>query len=121
MDIKYITTDESQEFLTDERCHILELLNHHDDRSCSVARARVEPDVTTAWHRLKDTTEIYYILSGLGQMEIGENFIQEVKSNDVIKIPKNTAQRIKNVGTEDLIFLCICTPAFGAESYEALE
>ena len=121
MDIKYITTDESQEFHTDERCHILELLNHQDDRSCSVARARVEPDVITAWHRLKDTTEIYYILSGEGVMEIGDNFTQEVRKNDLIKIPKNTAQRIKNVGTEDLLFLCICTPAFGAECYESLE
>jgi len=121
MDIKYIQTDESEEFHTEERCHILELLNHPDDRNCSLSRARVEPGITTAWHRLRDTDEIYYILSGVGQMEIGESFSQEVKPNDVIKIPKNTAQRIKNVGTEDLIFLCICTPAFGAECYEELE
>lgn len=120
MDIKYIETDESQEFLTQERCHILELLNDQSDRSCSIARARVEPNITTEWHRLKNTTESYYILQGEGLMEIGESFTQNVKSGDTVRIPKNMAQRITNTGTQDLIFLCFCVPAFGAECYEAL-
>lgn len=120
MDIKYIETDEALEFPTEERCHILELLNESSDRSFSIARARVEPDITTAWHRLKDTAESYYILKGKGLMEIGEDFSQEVKAGDTIKIPENIAQRITNIGNSDLIFLCFCVPAFGAECYEAL-
>jgi len=121
MDVRFIETNETDEFLTDERCHILELLNDNSDRSFSIARARVEPDVTTTWHRLKDTAESYYILEGEGLMEIGDNFRQEVKKGDVVKIPENTAQRIQNIGGGDLVFLCFCVPAFGAESYESLE
>jgi len=121
MDIRYIESNEAEEFQTEERCHILELLNDQTDRTFSIARARVEPDITTAWHRLKDTAESYYIIEGQGRMQIGEDFIKDVKKGDVIKIPKNTAQRIKNIGIEDLIFLCFCVPAFGAENYEDLE
>ena len=39
------------EVLTDERCHILELSNSPDDPEMSIARARVEPGVTTRWLR----------------------------------------------------------------------
>ena len=114
-------TDDTKEFLTEERCHIVELLNNPNDRSSSIARARVEPDVTTAWHRLKDTAEMYYILEGQGLMEIGEDYTQEVSKGDIIKIPENTPQRITNTGVEDLMILCFCVPAFGMENYEGLE
>lgn len=121
VEILYFNPDESDEFSTEERCHILELFNSSQDRSQSLARARVEPGITTAWHRLVDTTEIYYILSGTGQVEIGESFTQIMEKGATIHIPANTAQRIINTGDEDLIFLCFCKPAFGPESYESLE
>lgn len=113
--------DETDEFYTAERCHILEMHNPLDDRSQSLARARVEPGVTTAWHRLIKTTEIYYILQGAGEIEIGEDFIKEVKVGDTIHIPADTAQRIRNTGDIDLKFLCFCRPAFGPDCYESLE
>ena len=114
-------SDESDEFLTEERCHILELYNATNDRSQSLARARIEPGITTAWHMLKDTSEIYYILEGKGEVELGEDFLQTMQKGDVVHIPKNTAQRITNLGDEDLIILCFCRPAFGPECYESLE
>ena len=86
----YTPTDEHSEFSTEERCHIIELLNLPSDRSQSVARARVEPGVTTAWHRLKNTSECYYILSGTGRAEIGEAMEQEMTAHSLIKIPPNT-------------------------------
>jgi len=121
MDPEFIQPEESKEFSTEERCSILEILNNPKDRSQSLARARVEPGITSAWHRLKDTTETYYILNGNGRVELGEDIVYEVKSGDAVKIPPNTAQRIQNIGSEDLVFLCFCIPAFGAECYEGLE
>jgi len=121
VEILYFKPDESDEFLTEERCHILELFNSSQDRTQSLARARVEPGVTTAWHRLIDTTEIYYILEGSGEVEIGESFIQQMEKGATVHIPANTAQRITNTGDTDLIFLCFCKPAFGPENYESLE
>lgn len=121
MERKYIPISLDKEFYTEERCHILELLNDSDDRSQSLARARVEAGVTTAWHRLKGTSEIYFILSGEGQIELGEDFVKEVKQSDVIRIPHDMPQRIRNTGQEDLVFLCFCTPAFSDACYEELE
>ena len=118
---KVIQQEESEEFPTTERCHILEIINAQDNRDYSLARARVEPGITTTWHRLNDTTEVYYILSGQGTVQLGEDFMHDVKAGDTVEIPPNTAQRIANTGVEDLVFLCYCTPAFGPEAYEELE
>jgi len=77
----------------------------------------VEPGVTTILHRLKDTDEKYYILTGIGEMEIDRKRVGEVRSGDFVIIPKNATQRIKNIGTDDLVFLCICFPRFTIENY----
>jgi len=115
-------SDESKEFFTNERCHILELLhNHNTEKPFSIARARVEPGVTTAWHRLSEITEYYYILSGRGFMEIGEEEGFEVGVNDVVTIPPDSAQRIQNISDDDLIFLAICNPPFTDSNYEDLD
>jgi hypothetical protein len=58
------------EVFIDEGCHILELSNDDSDPALSIARARVEPGVTTKWHRLRDTVERYVILDGMGRVEI---------------------------------------------------
>lgn len=117
----FVQPEEHKEISTAERCHILELLNEGTDTTQSIARARVEPGVTTAWHSLRGTSECYYILSGEGEAEIGENEKHKMYPHTLLRIPPDTAQRITNTGKEDLIFLCFCTPAFSAEIYEELE
>lgn len=59
------------EFYMSEKCYITELSNSADDPDVSIARARVEPGVTTRSHRLKGITERYFIISGRGAVEIG--------------------------------------------------
>lgn len=75
------------EFYTSEKCYITELSNMPDDSDVSIAQARVEPGVTTRWHRLKEITERYYIVSGRGVVEIGEMPPQEVTTGDIVLIP----------------------------------
>jgi hypothetical protein len=58
--------DETTEYFSEERCHILELANSPADGAASVARARVTPGSTTAWHRVRGTVERYVILEGTG-------------------------------------------------------
>lgn len=117
-----IINNPDKEFPTEERCHIIELLHNHTEEPFSIARARVEPKVTTAWHFLKNTTEYYYILSGKGLMEIGNKDVFSVFPGDLVTIPRGEAQRISNPDfEEDLIFLAICSPAFKDENYEACE
>ena len=110
-----------QEYLTSEKCYITELSNSPDDPDASIARARLKPGITTCWHRLNNTAERYYIVSGRGNVEIGKLPPQNVAAGDIVLIPPLCRQRITNVGPEDLIFLAICTPRFSDSTYEDLE
>ncbi len=109
------------EFYTEEKCYINELSNSDADPSLSIAQAKVKPRVTTNWHRLKNTAERYYILSGTGLVEIGDNAPELISQGDVVLIPPMCRQRITNTGEEDLLFLAICTPRFTPEEYETVK
>lgn len=109
------------EFLIPEGCYIIESSNDDNDPQLSIAQARVEPGVTTQWHRLRDTVERYVILSGTGIMEVGDLAPTAVKRGDVVIIPPMYRQRITNDGTDDLIFLALCTPGFRDDAYELIE
>ena len=109
------------EFYAPENCYIIELSNTPDDPAASIARARVEPGVTTRWHRLAGIVERYYIVSGRGRMEVGNLPPQEVNAGDIVLIPSMCRQRITNICSEDLVFLAICTPRFSNDMYEDIE
>ena len=109
------------EFYISEGCHIIELSNTPDDQDVSIARARVEPGVTTRWHRLEGISERYVILEGQGRVEIGGLSPKDVSAGDVVLIPPMSMQRISNIGSKDLIFLAICSPRFVAGAYEDME
>jgi mannose-6-phosphate isomerase-like protein (cupin superfamily) len=110
-----------EEFYTPERCYIIELSNTPGDPDASIARARVPPGVATRWHRLKGVIERYYIVAGCGLAEVGELPPQKVNPGDVVSIPSMCRQRITNIGSEDLVFLAICTPRFTNDVYEDIE
>lgn len=112
--------DESAEFFTPEGCHILELSGAADDPELSIARARVEPGVTTQLHALDGMAERYVIVEGKGEMEIdGEQ--TPVVAGDVVLIPPGVPQRVTSTSDGDLVFYCICTPAWHDGAYRALE
>jgi mannose-6-phosphate isomerase-like protein (cupin superfamily) len=113
--------DAAREFYTPEQCYIIELSNTTDDPEVSIARARVEPGITTRQHRVVGTAERYVILEGKGLVEVGTLAPQEVGPGDIVLIPPSCAQRISNIGDRDLIFLAICSPRFSVEAYEDLE
>jgi mannose-6-phosphate isomerase-like protein (cupin superfamily) len=112
---------DAEEFFTAEGCYITELSNSDDDPTLSIARARVEPGITTRWHRLAGIAERYYILSGRGRAEIGGLPPQDVESGDTVLIPPMCRQRISNIGAEDLVFLAICSPRFVIDAYEDID
>lgn len=109
---------ESEEFETKEGCSILQVANDEGDREVSISRARVPPGVTTAWHLLRATDERYVVVAGRGRVEIGDLPPNDVAPGVVVRIPRNTPQRITNTGSSDLVFFCVCTPRFRPEYYE---
>jgi len=109
--------DLASEFSTPENCFILEVANDAGDPDVSIARARVLPGVTTEWHRLDGIVERYIIVRGKGRVEIGDLPSTIVSEGDVVRIPANVRQRITNIGIEDLVFFCVCTPRFVQNAY----
>lgn len=121
MDSSIRKLDLAKEFATPERCWITETYNTPEDPSISVARSRVDPGVTTAWHTVEGTVERYIVAEGRGRVEVGELPPAEVQAGDVVVIPASVRQRIENVGNTDLVFYCVCTPRFDETNYRALE
>lgn len=120
MEAFILKANESEEYYFDEGCFILELSNTQGDQGLSIARARVKPNVTTQLHRLQGTIERYVILSGLAEVDIEGLVPERLTVGDVVIIPANCTQRISNIGTEDLVFLAICSPRFRSAVYEAI-
>ena len=109
--------DDAAETWSDEGCFINELSNRDVDPSVSVAQARVTPGVTTEAHRLDGIVERYVILSGEGSVDVEGLDRADVGPGDVVVIPAGASQPISNTGTDDLVFLCVCTPRFEQRRY----
>jgi mannose-6-phosphate isomerase-like protein (cupin superfamily) len=109
------------QFIAGDGTRLRELLHGSKDQLAlrySLAEARLSAGETSQWHRLK-TSEVYYILSGRGRMEIDRESC-EVSAGDAVYIPPHAAQRISNTGREDLTFLCIVDPAWRPEDEEII-
>jgi len=113
--------DKSEPYYFIEGCIIRELSNSPIDPLVSVAEATVAVNTTTRWHRLVDTWERYVILKGRGRVALGGDISELVGAGDTVVIPPNTPQRISNIGSEELVFLAICSPRFDREAYVDLE
>ncbi|PHS26953.1 MAG: cupin [Robiginitomaculum sp.] len=110
---------DGQEFWTDERCFITELVNHDACPELSLATGRVEAGVTTQLHAL-GVEEVYTIKEGAGRLEVDGGAIQ-VGIGDSVRIAAGLAQRITNTGDGDLIFYLVCRPRFEPKTYINLE
>ena len=104
------------EFMAGDGTQLRELL--HPDKQAvelrySLAHASLPPGETSAPHSLT-TSEVYYIIGGVGEMHIDDE-TQCVETGDAVYIPPNAKQFIYNCGTEPLIFICIVDPAWRKE------
>jgi mannose-6-phosphate isomerase-like protein (cupin superfamily) len=115
---KIVKAASLKEYLTPERCFIFENCGiSSGDKKVSIARARVEPSVSTKVHHLDHVQEVYLVTQGNGVVQIGDVEPSEVTEGDVVIIPPGVLQKITNSGNSDLIFYCICTPAFTENCY----
>ena len=83
----------------------------------SIAHAVVKPGNASLSHRIKTSSEIYYILKGSGRMYVDEES-EDVGPSDTIYVPPDAIQYIENTGDTDLVFLCIVYPSWRAEDEE---
>jgi mannose-6-phosphate isomerase-like protein (cupin superfamily) len=80
----------------------------------SLAHARLGPGEASRPHRLRTSSEVYFILEGRGRMKIdGES--AEVGPGTNIYVPPGSRQHIENTGPRPLVFLCLVYPPWREE------
>ena len=105
-----------EEFIAGDRTQLRELL--HPDKQplqlrYSLAHAVLPAGETSTPHSLKHS-EVYYILSGAGDMHIDDE-TQRIGPGDAVYIPPNAKQYVYSCGPEPLVFLAIVDPAWQPE------
>jgi mannose-6-phosphate isomerase-like protein (cupin superfamily) len=108
--------DRAEPFTTRDGSTIRELLGLTTApvRSQSLAEATLEPGQQTERHYHAESEELYYVLSGEGEMELdGER--EPVGPGDAILIPAGAWHQITASASARLRFLCCCSPPYGHE------
>ncbi len=93
--------------------------SRHGNQAQSLAQSTVAAGGATRLHRHHRSEEIYHILSGSGRLTLGAEEIV-VASGDTVCIPPGTPHCIRTSGTQPLVFLCACAPAYAHEDTELL-
>jgi cytosine deaminase len=106
-----------------DRSVLCELLHPAHEPECtnrySLAHAVVPHGEATLPHRLKTSSETYYILAGEGEMHIGDEAAR-VREGQAVYIPAGATQWIENTGEGDLVILAIVDPMWSEGDEEIL-
>jgi mannose-6-phosphate isomerase-like protein (cupin superfamily) len=82
-------------------------------RNQSLAEATLEPGQATERHYHAEAEEIYYVVEGSGEMELGGDR-RMLSPGDAVLIPPGAWHQIR-ASDERLRFLCCCAPAYRDE------
>ena len=109
-------------FTTKDGSIIRELMHpaSHQVTRQSLAEATVGVGGKTLLHRHLRSEELYFITQGHGVMTLGDQHFK-VSRGQTVCIAPGTAHCIENVGSEPLIVLCSCAPAYRDDDTQILE
>jgi mannose-6-phosphate isomerase-like protein (cupin superfamily) len=94
--------------------HVNELvMDRSEATSSEVFIVVLEPGEAPPLHQHDDTEQVFYILEGQGQLEIGQaGGVYPVEPGHVVRIPPGTPHRIHCAGSVPLRYLAVdCFPA----------
>jgi mannose-6-phosphate isomerase-like protein (cupin superfamily) len=83
-------------------------------RRHSVAEVTIQPGGCSVCHYHRQAEEVYYILRGQGQMVL-DGEVRLVGPGDAVIIPPPTQHLIHNTGTEELVMVVTCAPAWSPD------
>ncbi len=122
MSLNIVNVNECPQFLTKDRSKIREIMAPRNSIIVrqSLAEAVVSVGSATDEHYHKVSEEIYYVLSGIGEIRVnGES--APVRAGDAIALAPGAVHKIWNRGDADLVFLCLCVPAYEHDDTEVTE
>lgn len=111
--VEKVNLDELKSFMTLDGSSIRELAGPAwtSARNQSLAEATLPPGAETAEHYHRRTEELYYFVSGKGRMRLGDDE-SDVRAGDRVVIEPGRPHKLWNRGTEELVLLCCCAPAY---------
>lgn len=80
-------------------------------RSHSLAIIRHPPGMTTRKHHHTVADEVYYVQSGTGRIAVGDE-LRLVVAGDILTIRPGEPHKIWVDGSEDLVLVVTCSPAY---------
>jgi mannose-6-phosphate isomerase-like protein (cupin superfamily) len=108
-----VNISDCPQFVTKDSSRIREILAPRNSmlKNQSLAEAVIAAGSATEEHFHATSEEIYYIISGRGEMRV-ENEMFNVKAGDAVALLPRQRHKIWNRGEEDLVFLCMCVPPY---------
>ena len=115
------TLGEVEPYITKDGSEIRELMHPsvHGNQAQSLAEATIPPGSRTHLHLHHRTEELYHITAGTGHMTLGQERFP-VQPGDTVCIPPGTPHCLEATGTQALVLLCCCAPAYRHEDTELL-
>jgi mannose-6-phosphate isomerase-like protein (cupin superfamily) len=114
--VQTVRLEQRESFITADGSAIRELAGVPTGNAAnqSLAEATVPPGGETAEHYHRTSEEIYLFLSGMGTMRLdGEE--APVRAGDCVVIAPGAVHKLFNRGTDPLVLLCCCAPAYSHE------
>jgi mannose-6-phosphate isomerase-like protein (cupin superfamily) len=89
-------------------------------RNQSLAEATVPPGGATTAHFHRRAEELYYFTAGEGSLRVGDDE-RAVGPGDCAVIPPGTVHKLWNTGSDPLVLLCCCAPAYSDDDTVLVE
>jgi len=120
--MEIVRLDQREPFITADGSSIRELagIPAGNASNQSLAEAVVPPGGATIAHLHHRSEEIYLFTHGSGRMRLGSQE-REVRAGDCVVIPPGIAHKLWSDGSEPLILLGCCAPAYSHADTELLE
>jgi len=111
--VQTVRLEQRESFITADGSAIRELAGVPSGNAAnqSLAEATVPPGGETAEHYHRISEEIYLFVSGMGTMRLDDQEAP-VRAGDCVVIPPGAVHKLHNPGTEPLVLLCCCAPAY---------
>jgi mannose-6-phosphate isomerase-like protein (cupin superfamily) len=114
--VETVRLEQRESFVTADGSSIRELAGVPTGNAAnqSLAEATVPPGGETAEHYHRTSEEIYLFVSGMGTMRL-DGAEAPVRAGDCVVIAPGAVHKLWNPGTEPLVLLCCCAPAYSHE------
>ena len=81
----------------------------------SMALVKMDPGQSIPDHKMENTTEYYYFISGSGKMTVNGREIA-VSPGIAVSVPSGAVQSIVNTSSDELTYICVDNPAWSKKN-----